>query len=120
MTGARRDALHFLDIPLCLLALFPLYIFLISTTIQRTADPTFWDVVFGLLFSCPETATTGYTLVSWLPYHRIHPLRSSPARRHPRGTVIPDGELPVRTEDFHDSPGSLFHLRFSLSYSVLF
>jgi TRAP transporter 4TM/12TM fusion protein len=68
--SSKDDALHFLDIPLCLAAVAStLYIFLdFDDLIQRTGvDPTFWDVVFGTFFVLlvleMTRRTTGYTLV---------------------------------------------------------
>ena len=67
---SKDDRLHFLDIPLVLLAIVStLYIFIdFDDLIQRTGvDPTSWDIVFGTAFVIlvleMTRRTTGYTLV---------------------------------------------------------
>ncbi len=68
--SSRSDNLHYLDIPLCILAIAStLYLFMdFDELIQRTGvDPTTWDVIFGTAFVIlvleMTRRTTGYTLV---------------------------------------------------------
>ena len=117
--------LHFLDIPLCLVAVAStLYIFYRF----RRPDPAhrrgsnllgrrFRD---GFCSSGPGNDPPDDRLHPGHPgfrIYRIHPLRPIPARSHPpRGVQLrAHGELPVQhRRDLHHPPGSLFHLRFSL------